>query len=328
MLVCELCPKSCHIEEGALGDCGIRANLEGRLRALTYGHPCAVNVDPVEKKPLYHFLPGSGILSVATVGCNLSCRGCQNWAISQARVEEAPAYSLLPAELPALLERDSLAAVAYTYTEPLAWYEYTLDCCQAVKDRGYRNVLVTAGYLNEKPLRRLLPLVDAANVDLKALDAAFYRDWCGGDLGTVLRNLRIFKELGVWLELTNLVVPGMNDSDAGLGRLVDWVLANLGDTTPLHFSRFYPRWRAENLPPTPTETLERARTLALKAGLRFVYVGNVRQSEGERTYCVNATCPGRQRALIRRSGYVIEENRLRDGACPDCGSPLPGVWKP
>lgn len=326
MVVCELCPKTCRIDEGRTGDCGIRANIDGKLRVLTYGYPCSVHIDPIEKKPLFHFLPGSKILSIATVGCNMECRNCQNWTISQAKVEETEAYSLPPEDVAALAVRESTPSVAYTYSEPLAWYEYTFDCSQACRQRGVRNVLVTAGYINEAPLRELLPKVQAANVDLKSFSDEFYRTWCSGSLAPVLRTLKLCKEYGVWLEVTNLLIPGQNDADSQIRPLLDWHLEHLGPATPLHFSKFHPLYKAENLAPTPAETLERARQLALQAGLKHVYVGNIRSSDGENTFCSNAGCPGRSRALIEREGFTIVSNRLSGGKCPDCGTALAGVW--
>lgn len=324
---CQLCPKYCRIDPGRTGDCGVRVNRDGTLLATTWGHPCALHMDPIEKKPLFHFLPGTQILSMATVGCNLHCRNCQNWSISQGVPEDTPAYDLPPGDLVSLAKGEGCPSVAYTYTEPLVYYEYTRDACRAARDVGLRNVLVTAGYINEGPLRELLPHVDAANVDLKAFDDGFYKTYCEATLRPVLRTLEVCLELGVHLEITNLVIPTLNDSEDGIAKLVGWIVETLGVDVPLHFSRFQPRYRMKNLPPTPGETLERCRDQALAAGLRYVYVGNLRSRDGESTFCPTATCPGRARPLVRRSGYRILDNRLEGGKCPDCGAAVYGRWE-
>lgn len=318
---CDLCPKACRIAPGQSGECRIRVNLDGTLCATTYGHPCAVHVDPVEKKPLFHFLPGTPILSLATVGCNLHCKNCQNWEISQADPEETPAYGLLPEQLPDLARQYACASVAYTYTEPLVYYEYTLDCCRVVRRAGMRNAVVTAGYLNREPLRELYAWVDAANVDLKAYSDSFYRDICGASLVPVLDGLVLARQMGVWLEVTNLVLPTLNDSDRDFADLCRWMKANLGGDTPLHFSAFHPDYRLRNLPPTPTATLERARQVALAEGLAFVYVGNVSTRDGGNTFC-----PRCGELLLSRRGLTVVQNRLAAGRCPVCRTQVPGVW--
>ena len=254
---CELCPKACLIEPGQSGECRVRVNLGGKLVAVTYGYPCARHVDPVEKKPLFHFLPGTGILSIATAGCNLHCKNCQNWNISQMNPEDIPAESFPPAAVAETAQRLGCRSVAYTYSEPIIFYEYTLDSCIEARERGLKNVLVTAGYINEAPLRKLCRYVDAANIDLKALSDAFYRDICGGTLAPVLNTLVTAKSLGVLVEVTNLLIPTLNDSDGEIRELARWVATNLGKETPLHFSRFHPSYRMENLPPTPAGTSSR-----------------------------------------------------------------------
>lgn len=319
---CELCPKGCVIAPGHSGDCRIRVNLDGRLCAVTYGYPIAIHVDPMEKKPLFHFLPGTPILSLATVGCNLHCKNCQNWEISQRNPEDSEAVYLPPQDLPALARRAGCTSVAYTYTEPLAYYEYTLDSCRACREAGLRNVLVTAGYINPGPLRELCRFVDAANIDLKAMSDAFYRNVCAGTLAPVLNTLMLSKSLGVFVEVTNLVIPTLNDADEDLRSLARWVKENLGAETPLHFSRFFPHYQMRHLPPTPTATLLRAREIALAEGMKHVYVGNVPTGEGETTFCAHCG-----RAVIERSRYVILANRLKDGRCPYCGRETYGVWK-
>lgn len=327
MIECQLCPKYCHIPEGGAGDCRIRFNIDGKLVAGTWGLPCAVHMDPVEKKPLFHFLPGTKICSIATVGCNLHCANCQNHSISQAAPDEVEAYHIDPDLLVSIALRERAPSVAYTYTEPVAWYEYTYDCCVKVREAGMRNVLVTAGFINEKPARRLFSLVDAANVDLKAFNDAFYRNNCKGNLKPVLRTLELCLEMGVWLEVTYLIIPTLNDSMEEISKMCKWYMKRLGPTVPLHFSRFYPAHRLGNLPPTPRSTLEKARDLALDAGLYHVYVGNLRTKHGEDTFCPNRDCPERDEPLIQRIGYTIIKNRLSNGRCPACGCEVPGVWK-
>ncbi len=321
-LECKLCPKGCVIAPGESGECRVRVNVGGRLLAVTYGRPCAVHVDPVEKKPLFHFLPGTSILSLATVGCNLHCKNCQNWEISQANPEETPASELLPEQVAALAVECNCRSVAYTYTEPIVYYEYTLDSSRAVKKAGLRNVLVTAGYVNEAPWRRLCEYVDAANIDLKAMSDRFYRDVCRATLAPVLSSLVVAKSMGVEVEVTNLVIPTLNDSDAMLGDLCRWVAQNMGRETPLHFSRFSPQFQMENLPPTPAETLDRAKQIAESEGLKHVYLGNIMRSGAEDTLC-----PGCGARLVERYGFTVVENRIRNGRCPDCQTEVYGIWE-
>lgn len=320
---CELCPKSCVIAPGQSGECRIRVNLDGKLLAVTYGYPCAVHVDPVEKKPLYHFLPGSRIFSLATVGCNLHCINCQNWEISQENPENEPARHMPPGNVSGLARQHGCASVAYTYTDPVVFYEYTLDTCIRARDEGLRNALVTAGYINTKPLKELCRYVDAANVDLKAFSDSFYRDICGATLQPVLNALVTMKGAGVLLEVTNLVIPTLNDKDGQIRDLCRWVVANLGRETPLHFSRFFPRYKLERLPPTPAETLDRAREIARAEGLFHVYVGNILRPDGGNTLCHSCG-----RLLIERRRYAILANDLTcEGRCPKCKTEAYGTWR-
>ncbi len=319
---CELCPKYCVIRPGESGDCRIRVNLDGRLLAVTYGFPCAINLDPVEKKPLFHFLPGSKVLSVATAGCNLHCSFCQNWEISQETPDQVDAHHVPPAALIKMAQKYRCPGIAYTYTEPLVFYEYTLDCSIAASDAGLKNVLVTAGYINRAPFRELCRHIHAANIDLKAYSDKFYRDVCGGTLRPVLDSLVLAKEMNVELEITNLIIPGLNDQDKLLEDLAKWVVNNLGKEIPVHFSRFVPRYRMRNLPPTPDETLGRARDIALAAGLSYVYAGNILREEWLNTYC-----PGCKFELVRRAGYVVTANVIKNEQCPKCGQKIYGVWQ-
>ena len=321
LVVCELCPKHCAIPEGAAGDCRVRVNLGGKLRATTWGRPSAVHVDPVEKKPLFHFLPGTPIFSIATAGCNLHCNNCQNWQLSQRGGEQMEEIFRAPPEAvvaSALAER--CLSIAYAYSEPFVFYEYTADTAALAHARGLRNVAVTAAYINPKPLRKLCRRLDAANADLKAFDDRFYRDNCGGALKPVLDALVVMRQEDVGLEITNLVIPTLNDDKLMVRRMAKWIVAERGSYTPLHFSRFRPLYRLRNLPPTPVETLEWARQEALDAGLEYVYVGNVFGHAGEST-----RCPHDGTLLIRRVGYRIEHNALVDGRCPRCHRRIDGV---
>ncbi|OHB63555.1 MAG: AmmeMemoRadiSam system radical SAM enzyme [Planctomycetes bacterium RBG_13_62_9] len=319
---CELCPKGCIIGPGQSGQCRVRVNVDGVLRTVVYGYPCTINIDPMEKKPLFHFLPGTPVLSLATVGCNLHCKNCQNWEISQANPEDSQAVACPPAKVVALTKQYNCASIAYTYTEPIVYYEYTCDTARLARQAGIRNALVTAGYVNEPPWRELLQYVDAARVDLKSMSDAFYRDVCSATLKPVQNALVVAKSMGVHVEVVNLVIPTLNDKPEQIRELVQWVRVNLGAETPLHFSGFTPMYRMQHLPPTSPGSLESARNIALAEGLKHVYIGNRRSEKGQNTYC-----PGCNALLIERVGYTIVQNRMAAGRCPDCGREIYGVWK-
>jgi pyruvate formate lyase activating enzyme len=319
---CVLCPTRCVLENYQRGDCRVRINVEGRLKTLVYGKPCAVHVDPVEKKPLFHFMPGTPIYSIATAGCNLHCKYCQNWGISQTAPEDTRNVDLDPKKTVAEALAAGCKSIAYTYAEPIVFFEYTVDTCRLARKEGLRNVLVTAGYVEEEPLLELCDVSDAANVDLKAITDDFYRDVCGGRLEPVQRTLKTMQEAGVWLEVTNLVVPTLNDSPEMVNGLIMWILENLGPDVPLHFSKFTPMFKLANLPPTSVETLTSARDAALSAGIHFPYVGNVPGHEGNNTYC-----PYCGHLLVGRFGYLITDYDIIDGKCGECGKRIPGVWE-
>ncbi len=321
MVRCTLCPKECELAHSERGDCRARVNLDGKLITLVYGKPCSANIDPVEKKPMFHFLPGTRIFSIATAGCNLHCKNCQNWEISQREPETTRNIDLPPEAVVRSAANNGCRSIAYTYSEPMTFFEYALDTGMLARKWGLKNVLVTAAYINEKPMRELCKMADGANVDLKGYSDKFYREVCDGDLQTVLRSLEVMREEGVFVEVTNLIIPTYNDGPDMIRKLCDWLVKNMGPETPLHFSRFFPYYRMRNLYRTPVETLKQARDIALDVGMYYVYMGNV-PDEYEDTYC-----PECDKLLISRTGYRVNRNVLEDGKCPDCGKTIAGVWK-
>ena len=272
---CRLCPHHCRIKEGGRGICHSRECRDGKLWALSYGRPCALANDPVEKKPLYHFMPGTHCLSLSCTGCNLSCRWCQNSDISQVRPEDTDSYRLSPEEVVEIAIKHGLPSIAFTYTEPFTWWEYMYDIAVLAHEKGLKNILVSAGYVEKEPLQELLPYLDAANIDIKAMDDAFYRKWCGASLSPVLENILAMKAAGVHVEITNLLVTGLNDSGEMVEKLCRWMAGNGLQYVPLHFSRFFPRYRFTEASPTPKSTLLKAKETALSLGIRTVYLGNI-----------------------------------------------------
>ena len=319
---CELCPKRCLIKPGQSGECRVRINIDGTLRTVVYGFACSVNIDPVEKKPFFHFLPGTKTLSLATVGCNLHCKNCQNWEISQANPEDSEAALCPPEKLVELTKSNGCPSLSYTYTDPVIFYEYTYDTAKLAREAELRNLLITAGYINEEPWKQLLKYVDAARIDLKSISDDFYREVCSATLKPVQDAMVAAKASGVHLEVINLIIPTLNDKPEQIRSLARWVRSNLGGETPLHFSRFFPQYKMRHLPPTSLETLDIAREIAISEGLDYVYIGNIVSQTGQNTYC-----PGCKNLLIERSGYTILKNQLKDGYCPACGTKIYGVWK-
>jgi pyruvate formate lyase activating enzyme len=321
---CELCPRLCILRPGDRGYCRVRANIGGTLYSLVYGRIAALHVDPIEKKPLLHFLPGAKALSIATAGCDLACEFCQNWTISQAYPEEAQAQTLTPQDVVDLAKREGCPVIAYTYNEPTVFYEFMLDCAKLARANGIRNVWVTAAYITPGPLRELAKYLDAANVDIKGIRDDYYRKYCDGHVQPVLDAIRILQEAGVHLEITNLVLPGANDSEQDLRDLASWVRQNLGPDAVLHFSRYFPMYKMEQPGPTPESTLLEARRIAREEGLRYVYIGNLPGEGYEDTIC-----PACGRLLVKRSGYEVdwESYGIVDGACRYCGAKVSGVWK-
>ncbi len=319
---CFLCPRHCRLREGQAGFCTVRVNHGGRLVSLAWGAPAAVHVDPIEKKPLFHFLPGTPALSLGTAGCDLGCSFCQNWDLSKSRAERSRAAYLPPEAVVELAARHGCPSIAFTYNEPTIWAEYALDIAAAARERGIAAVMVTNGYVTPEAFHDVYDHVDAANVDLKSIADDFYRRHALARLGPVLDTLRRLRaETGVWVEVTNLVIPTLNDDPGELHRLADWVVANLGPDVPLHVTAFHPDFRLLHLPPTPRATLDAARRIAREAGLRYVYQGNV-PGDGADT-----ACPTCGRTVVRRSWHDVIENRLDDGHCPDCGTALAGRWR-
>ncbi len=318
---CKLCPQKCEIEPGQAGDCRTNVNYGGKLYSISYGNPCAVHIDPIEKKPLYHFLPGTMAYSIATAGCNLACLNCQNWEISQSSPKDTRNYDLMPEAVVAEAGKAGCRSIAYTYSDPVAFYEYTLDTSMLARQEGIRNVIVSAGYINPDPLHRWCKYIDAANIDLKSFSDEIYEMLNAGTLQPVLDSLKIFRDEGVWLEITNLVVPTWTDDMDMIKKMCAWLAENgLGDF-PLHFSRFQPLYKLTNLPPTPAATLEQARAIALQEGIKFVYIGNVPGNSAEHTYCPNC-----KKMIVERKGYTITKNNINQSKCSFCNQPIPGHW--
>ncbi len=320
---CNLCPHRCIIADGERGTCRVRENRGGRLYSMVYGNPCAVHVDPIEKKPFYHFLPTIPAFSLATAGCNLHCLYCQNWSISQVPPEQTQNVDLPPEDVVRYAQGYKSPVIAYTYSEPTIFYEYMLTTARLAREAGLRNVVISAGFINSDPLQELCAAVDAIKIDLKGYDEDFYREVCEGELGPVLESIRTIYKSGTHLEIVNLVVPTLNDSLEQLQALAEWLTHDLSPNVPLHFSRFQPQYKLTNLPPTPVERLEQAREIALEAGVRFVYIGNVPGHAANNTYC-----PVCGQVLIERQGFAVREYHLQGGACVYCGEPIPGVWWP
>ncbi|MGZ3605327.1 MAG: AmmeMemoRadiSam system radical SAM enzyme [Thermodesulfobacteriota bacterium] len=318
---CELCPHRCRVAKGKRGICRVRENRDGKYYSLVYGNPCAVHLDPIEKKPFSHVLPGTTSLSLATAGCNFQCKFCQNWEISQVSPEDVYSFEVTPELMVNKAKEVGARSVAYTYVEPTIFYEYMVDIGGLAKKSGLLNVYHSNGFINQAPLKNLCKVLDAANIDLKGFTENFYRELCGGDLNPVLETLKTLKQEKVHVEITNLVIPTKNDEMSVMKEMCLWIKKELGADTPIHFSRFYPLYKLKTLPPTPVSTLDKARAAALSAGLEYVYVGNIPGHEGENTFC-----PKCKKMIIQRTGYMVGEINLNAGKCKYCGKPIPGIW--
>lgn len=319
---CNLCAHRCVIAPGKRGICGVRENQDGTLYSLVYGKAVSLAVDPIEKKPLFHFLPGSRAYSVATVGCNFNCLNCQNYTISQyPRLHSGRIIGeeVSPSEIVADAVARGCQTIAYTYTEPTVFFEYAYDTARLARENGLRNVFVSNGYMTAEAADAIIPYLDGINIDLKGISDEFYRKMAGGTLRPVLDSIARFHRAGVWVEVTTLVIPGMNDSEHDL-RWIAEAIYGIAPTIPWHISRFYPAYRLREVPPTPVDTLRRAQEIGKEVGLHYIYVGNV-PAEGEDTYCPH--CGAR---LIKRIGFAVVENRLQGGRCPKCGAEIPGVF--
>jgi pyruvate formate lyase activating enzyme len=318
---CMKCPHRCALGEGESGRCRSRVVSKGRLWSIAYGNPCAVHIDPIEKKPFFHMMPATRAFSIAAAGCNFRCLNCQNWQISQFSPKDTANEDLMPAEVVRRAEEEQCRSIAYTYSEPTTFYEYAYDTAKLAKARGLKNLLKSNGYINTEPLKKLCTVLDAANIDLKTFDNAAYGKLSGGTLQPVLDTLKTLVAEGVWLEITNLVIPGWSDDIGLITKMSDWLVRSGLADCPLHFSRFTPLYKLNRLPMTPVATLESARAAALKAGMRYVYIGNVPSQSAENTWC--ARCG---KLVIERKGFAILQNKLSKGNCGFCGHRIPGRW--
>ena len=320
-IICDLCPHFCRLKEGQTGICKTRKVIDGKLMSLVYGKSVAVHLDPVEKKPFYHYLPSAKVFSMGTAGCNFQCMNCQNWEISQKSPLGIPAHDYSPNELVQNALSYEAKCMAYTYTEPTVFYEYMLDTAVLTQETGLKNLIISNGYINKEPLEKLLPFIDAANIDLKSFDDAIYRKLCGGSLQAVLDTLKQIKDSETWLEITYLIVPSYSDNLEDFRKMCKWLINNGFENTPLHISRFFPAYKLQDLYPTKFSVIEEAFEIALEEGIQFVYIGNVKDTKKDSTYC-----PKCGSLLIERNGYSTEIKSLKDGKCSKCGLVIPGTW--
>lgn len=319
---CGTCPNRCILSPGDRSICRSKVNIDGKLYSLAYGNPCSIHLDPIEKKPLFHFYPGASLFSIATAGCNFRCLNCQNWEISQRKPEDVHYAELFPKEVVDAAKKSKTSSIAYTYSEAITFYEYMYDTARFARESGLKNVLVSNGYVNRTPLVKLARYLDGANIDLKSFDDRLYQCLNGGTLKPVLNTLTTLHEEGVWFEIATLVVPTYVDDPEMIKRMCRWILDELGPDYPLHFLRFFPQYRLSRLPSTPTATLEQFRDTALKEGIRYVYLGNVPGHEGCHTYCHNC-----RKILIERRGYSLNQFNIENGQCKFCNTTIPGRWE-
>jgi pyruvate formate lyase activating enzyme len=318
---CQLCPHQCYLSPGDRSICRSRVNIDGKLYSLSYGNPSIPFLDPIEKKPLFHFYPGSSIYSFGAAGCNFRCLNCQNWELSQTRPEDLDHLNLFPSDVIKEVKKGGYSFIAYTYSEPTSFYEYMYDTAKQGKEAGIKNVIISNGYINEMPLVELSKYIDGANINLKSYEDRLYQTLNGGTLEPVLNTFKTLHENGVWFEMTTLVVPTYIEDKDMIKRMCEWILKELGPDHPLHFIRFYPKYKLTRLPPTPVATLDAFRDIAMKEGIHYVYVGNVAGHAGESTYCHNC-----KKILIERNGYVLKQMNIVNGKCKFCGTTIPGRW--
>ncbi len=319
---CKLCPRECVIDDRERGYCGVRENRDGVYYSLVHSRVCAANVDPIEKKPLFHFLPGTMAFSVATAGCNVNCKMCQNWDISQSRPEQVTSTFVSPQSLVAQARQNRCPSIAYTYSEPVVFAEYVLDSAEAGRRAGVKSVVISGGYVQAEPLQELCRRVDAIKIDLKGFSEKFYKEVVNGEMKPVLNALVTIRKQGIWNEIVYLVIPTLNDSEAEFRALARWVKTDLGTDVPVHFTRFHPDYLLKNLPPTPLSTLERAKAICDAEGLHYVYIGNVPGHPAE-----NTLCPKCRRVVIERAGFTIRAMQLDGGSCRFCRQAIPGTWE-
>ncbi len=319
---CKLCPWKCAVADQERGLCGVRENRQGTYYTLVHSQPCAAHIDPVEKKPLFHYLPGSLAFSIATAGCNIECKFCQNWDIAQVRPEHVKTYTLPPEGVTDIALRTKCQTIAYTYSEPTIFYEYMYDSAVYARQHGIGGVMISNGFINKEPMMQLCQQLTGVKIDLKAFTEKFYRDVCSGKLQPVLQTLETLRDSGIWYEIVVLIVPTLNDSKQEIRDMSHWIYQELGENVPVHFSRFHPMYKIKNLPPTPVNTIEMARDIAMDAGLHYVYVGNVPGHQGESTYC-----PSCQKVVVKRIGYRIVSIDIDDqGRCRYCQHSISGIW--
>ncbi len=323
MVQCQLCPNKCILSEGQHGICGVRQNIQGKLYSLVYGRPVTTHVDPIEKKPLYHFLPGAKAYSLATSGCNLDCKNCQNWDIAHRSPEDVNSQKMPPEEVVQAAKNAGAEVIAFTYNEPTVWYEYMLDIAKIAKQEGLKTANISSGYINHDPLEALLPYLDAMKIDLKGFNNRTYQELNQGQLQPVLDSIKTVHQSGTWLEIVNLIVPRYTDSLDEIKEMCQWIYDEVGPDVPLHFSKFSPAYKLPNLPPTPEETLTKARQVCLDVGLNYVYIGNLQTENAANTYC-----PENKKIVIKRNAFLVEENNINsDGSSKLCPVSIPGVWK-
>mgnify|MGYP000232787055 CR=1 FL=1 len=322
---CRLCPRYCVLKPGKWGNCNARKNIDGKLYSMVYGKAVSLAIDPIEKKPLFHFLPGSSALSIATAGCNFHCEFCQNWQISQVRPESVPYFSIMPKDVVNKALELKTIIISYTYTEPTIFYEYMFDIAKIAKQHKIKSVMISNGFINQQPLAELIPFLDAANIDFKGPEK-IYKKLCSAWRKPVEETIIRLREKKVWLELTNLIIPGYNDKEKEIRAIVNWIKENLGCDVPLHFSAFYPAYKMSYIKETNPKIVLKARKIALNSGLNYVYCGNILDEESSTTYCPNC-----KKALIRRKSFFVIENKIKkgkkgEGKCPYCNEKIAGVW--